>query len=104
MSRCSGTYLKGKGYTPIYVCIVVVPHTNGDLGINAIGSGLSFEAAMRYASSRVEFMQQLGYEITDEGRPLGGNGLENRESYYYELARGNEVYYVYVNKCPLMHE
>ena len=104
MSRCSGTYLKGKGYTPIYVCTFVEPHINGDMGINAIGSGLSFNTAMRYAQSRVNLMQLIGYKISDEGHPLGGNRLENHESYYYELTRGNELYYVYVNKCPLVHE
>lgn len=99
-----GKYLKGSGYTPIYVCSCYRRKGNDEYyeeGLNVIGAGLDFDSAMRYAEQRVEHMQSLGFSILDEGNDVS-LGSKNEDTYYCVLNRDDEEYFVRVNKCPLM--
>lgn len=96
MSKICGTYIKGHGYTPIFCC---TRYSSGlEFPLAAVGSGLTFDMAIKYAYGDVNDYLKHGWQIDTE--------YEDEERYICTLIYpGNNDYVcISVNKCPLMHE
>lgn len=102
MSAINGTYLKGKGYTPIYVCATF--HSGYEYPLTINGAGLSFETAMEYAETVIN-------SYLNKTAPGGGNvwdiDVENENGDNYQCVLISKFNYenvvIRVSKCALMH-
>ena len=92
-----GKYIKGSGYTPIYVTVRYTEQNNTPESPVPVGAGLTYDWAVRFAEHNVQDYLQEGYIIVEE--------IKQYHNYYCMLqnASGSDIVILRTCSCALVH-